>query len=88
MSTLANDRNKFTHRPQSCVLLGCPPGFKGYKVLNLETNTVSISRNVVFHETIFPFKTNSTYVPSLDLFSKSILPLPIPDILDYIITYL
>ena len=34
--------------------MGYPVGFKGYKVLDLDTNTTSVSRHVVFHEDIFP----------------------------------
>ena len=37
-----------------CVF-GYPNGYKGYKVLDLTTNVISISRNVIFHETTFPF---------------------------------
>lgn len=40
-----------------------PAGYKGYKVLDLDTQYVSISRNVVFHETVFPFKLSTSLVP-------------------------
>lgn len=32
---------------------------KGYKVLNLHTRKISISRDVVFHENVFPFSSSS-----------------------------
>lgn len=33
-----------THlEPQSCVFLGYPFGFEGYKVLDLDTHVVSVS---------------------------------------------
>ncbi|KAG7543853.1 Reverse transcriptase RNA-dependent DNA polymerase [Arabidopsis thaliana x Arabidopsis arenosa] len=32
-------------------------GYKGYKLLDVETNTIHISRHVVFFENIFPFAT-------------------------------
>lgn len=35
--------------------LGYPPGYKGYKLLELATNKIFVSRNVVFHEEVFPF---------------------------------
>lgn len=54
VSTLAKDCHKFTPRPEQCVFLGYPSGYKGYKVLNLSTNVISITSNVIFHETCFP----------------------------------
>lgn len=54
-STHLKDRNKFTERARECAFLGYELGFKGYKVLDLEYNTISISKNVIFHETTFPF---------------------------------
>lgn len=35
--------------------IGYPFGKKRYKVLNLKTKQISISRNVIFHEHIYPF---------------------------------
>ncbi|CAA7032723.1 unnamed protein product [Microthlaspi erraticum] len=43
-------------------------GYKGYKLLDLETNTTHISRNVAFHEDIFPFSSEQTD-SSPDLFT-------------------
>lgn len=36
--------------------LGYHVGYKDYKVLDLDSNQLSISRDVIFHEYIFPFK--------------------------------
>lgn len=37
-----------------CVL-GYPLDYKGFKLLNLDTKHIFISRHVVFHELVFPF---------------------------------
>ena len=37
------------------MFLGYPHGIKGYKVLDLQSNSVYVSRDIVFYETIFPY---------------------------------
>ena len=62
------------------MFLGYPHGHKGYKVLDLETNTISISRNVVFHENKFPFVTDASSLSrEQSFFDQDVLPLPVPD---------
>lgn len=56
----------FQPRARPCVFFGYPVGYKGYKLLDLETQSVHISRNVVFHEDIFPYVDDTT---ANDLFS-------------------
>ena len=82
VSTYLKDRNKFTPRANPCVFIGYATGYKGYKVLDLQTNIVSVSRNVVFHETTFPFTNVKSSELPLDLFGPTILPMPIPVALD------
>lgn len=53
-------------------------GFKGYKLLDLESHSVFISHNIVFHENDFPFKTTHLLYDSVDIFPNSILPMPSP----------
>ncbi|KAK1439791.1 hypothetical protein QVD17_05611 [Tagetes erecta] len=48
--------DKFEDRGKPGVFLGYPPRTKGYKILDLETRKMVISRDVNFHEEHFPFK--------------------------------
>jgi len=54
-SNPARSTYKFLPRGVPCVFLGYPSSQKGYKLLNLLTNHTFVSRDVVFHEHIFPF---------------------------------
>ncbi|PKU87036.1 Retrovirus-related Pol polyprotein from transposon TNT 1-94 [Dendrobium catenatum] len=52
-------RNKLMPTAQPCIFLGYSDIFKGYKCLNSQTNKITVSRHVIFHENIFPFSTPS-----------------------------
>lgn len=54
-STSKFSRTKFDSRANSGVFVGYPVHTKGYKVLDLDTRQIVISRDVVFHEHHFPF---------------------------------
>ena len=60
------------------MFLGYPPHIKGYKVYNLQTHKVLISRDVKFLETHFPFS-KSTVSPNADSSSHDITHDFIPD---------
>ncbi|XP_070043049.1 uncharacterized protein [Nicotiana tomentosiformis] len=63
-------RDKFQSRAIASVFIGYPCGKKGYKLLNLSNHSILFSRDVQFHESIFP---NSSSLPS------SIFPVSFPD---------
>ena len=68
VSTPSVHRLKFESRATPCVFLGYPFNVKGYKVLNLHSRKISISRDVVFHESVFPFSQSSQSSLSPPLF--------------------
>ena len=72
-STSPNHHSKFSSGARAYIaFLGYPPGYKGYKLLDLETNQVFISKNVTFHETIFPF--SETPSNHSNIFSDHLFP--------------
>lgn len=65
--TLTPHRSKLDPRSVPYVFVVYPVGKKGYKLLNLQTMKIFVSRNVKFHGTIFPFISvtgNQTIFPS------------------------
>ena len=70
-STSPHNRTKFSPRARASVFLGYPSGYKGYKLLDLESNKIYISRHVVFHESIFPFA-HSQPTPLIMIFSLTV----------------
>lgn len=76
-STVFVNKDKFQTKAQACVLLGYPLAIKGYKLLNLASKHVFVSRDVVFHEHIFPFQSlDSIYS------SPSYVPISFPSLND------
>ena len=70
-------KHKFTHRSRRCVFLGHPFNVKGYKLLDLDSHTVFLSRDVVFHESTFPLSSNlpqSLELIPLHVFSSNSTP--------------
>jgi len=57
VATYKQGRDKFKPRSRAYVFLGYPFGQKGYRVMDLDTHKVYVSRDVIFQEDIFPFAT-------------------------------
>ena len=52
-------QHKLCYRSTACVFLGYAPAHKGYLCLDVSTSRIYISRNVIFHESSFPFQSSS-----------------------------
>jgi len=56
--------HKFSLRSKERIVLGYSPNHKGYKSYHIESGRMYISRDVVFHETKFPFVAASSHTES------------------------
>lgn len=68
-------KHKFDARARRCVFIGYPFGQKAYRLYDLDTHVTFTSRDVIFHETIFPFAAIHHAMEQ-----PTVLPLPVPDI--------
>lgn len=61
LSTISKvHRDKFQPRTTPHILVGYPFEQKGYKLMSLATKKIHVSRDVIFHEELFPFTLSST----------------------------
>lgn len=60
------------------VFLGYKSGMKGYVVYDLQTHDIFVSRHVIFHELVFPYKQHlKDSAPWQYVESRNISPVPI-----------
>ena len=79
-STLITNRKKFDPRARKGIYLGHRAGIKGFLVYDLQSRDIIVSRNVTFHENVFPLNTNTDATrvnPNSDHYvTPSLLPAP------------
>lgn len=70
-ATIVHPTYKFDPRAKRCIFIGYPTGQKGYKLYDLESNEVFVSRDVKFSETIFPSISANSNLGSISLHNSS-----------------
>lgn len=75
-ATLPTQRSKFSPRAIPAVFIGYPPGMKAYKLFDIEKQRFFESRDVVFHEGVFPFHKVTVHGEQSDFLSDLVLPKP------------
>lgn len=58
VGTNSKQEDKFDSRADRCIFIGYPQGQKGWKVYNLKTHQLYVSRDVIFYEHEMPYMTS------------------------------
>ncbi|OIT30306.1 hypothetical protein A4A49_25437 [Nicotiana attenuata] len=66
--------NKFSPRAVRSILLGYAPYQKGYKLLDIKNKVIFISRDVAFHEDVFPFQLLSDEISKHLFLDSPVIP--------------
>ena len=77
-STLSSKRNKFTPHACASVFRGYPFGYKGYKLLDLESNSIYITRKSSFMNHYFFLYILTLMHIVFDLFHDRVIPTHTP----------
>lgn len=80
ISTSTAQRVKFDPRARFCVFRGYPTDIKGYKLYDIQTKQIFMSRDVIFLEEIFPFDSITPQEHLIDPFPQLVLPILADDI--------
>ncbi|XP_056695641.1 uncharacterized protein [Spinacia oleracea] len=65
INKIPSKRDKFDSRTKICLFIGYPAGYKYFKLYDLDTHKVFLSKDVIFFETIFPYKLSPESVTSI-----------------------
>lgn len=82
-STLPSNRSKFQPRAKARFFIEYLHEIKGYKVYDIRSKSFFVSRDLVFHEHIFPFQSISHSSDLVDCFPDLVLPIPTSDSLSF-----
>lgn len=55
-SNVSPSKTKFDYRAHPSIFIGYPFGQKAYKVFNLVSHSIQITRDIIFYEDIFPYQ--------------------------------
>nr|GLL29188.1 uncharacterized protein LOC109170740 [Ipomoea trifida] len=83
-ATIVSPKSKLDARAKKCVFLGCATTTKGYKVYDLVSKELLLSRDVVFYEHIFPFQQDTVHkerIPQIILPSMNEIPIEMSDVM-------
>ena len=78
-TTLPHNKHKFAPRFIQCIMFGYPQGIKGYRLLNLSTRQIFVSRDVIFYENSFPFQKSQPSILAPPTVTSLVLPHLITD---------